>query len=331
MASKTAFFNKFLCASPEYTNVKDYNNVIKHIIVLKLPNTHIKVKFAKYKLMENKTPFYKAQRLLLVLHKFVQYCKARRIKEYNNNLDLYGTLIENPFTLIENKTAYKFSLTDLQKVIINALLNQRYIMPEPMQPKNPYTNLPFSKHNLLLIYCLTPKKHTLFTLFYKCDFDINAFRNYSYKLLLEYAINDYTRECSIDDIYCMCEEYHIRLSEDFPEDVLCSVFRPYLKEFYRNQIVRTTTLERLFFCFDLYNPHFGMKYVDSTGTINFDTRHLEFNQVTAMFNSSNLKYAIENKYKDNELCITLKPLPGVTYLIEEYESDYEECGSDSDS
>jgi hypothetical protein len=330
MASKTAFFNKFLCASPEYTNVKDYNNVIKHIIVLKLPNTHIKVKFAKYKLMENKAPFYKAQRLFFVLHKFVQRCKAKYIKEYNNNLDLYGNpLHQKPMVLIENKTAYKFSLTDLQKIIINALLNQKHIIPEPLQPRNPYTNLPLSKHNLLIIYCLTLKKHPLFNIFYKCDFNISTFKENNRRILLEYAVDTYTSEYNedqIDDIYYICENHNIRVSEDFPKNVLYNIFRPYLKEFYKIQYMfySSKTLHFWLDCFELYNPYFGMKYTDSNSINYFDTRHLEFNQITAIEHSHNLKYAIKNKYKNNELCITLNPIKNAKYIIEHDEEDEED-------
>jgi hypothetical protein len=69
-------------------------------------------------------------------------------------------------------------------------------------------------------------------------------------------------------------------------------------------------------CFELYNPYFGMKYIDSKGKIGFDTRHLEFNDIISTFQRDNpmIKHMVTNKYKNNELCITLKPIVGVTYF-----------------
>jgi hypothetical protein len=51
---------------------------------------------------------------------------------------------------------------------------------------------------------------------------------------------------------------------------------------------------------------------------------LEFNQITAIEHSHNLKYAIENKYKNNELCITLNPIKNAKYIIERDEEDEED-------
>ena len=324
MTSKTAFFNKFLVANPGYVNVKDYNNILKHIIVTKPENQHIKVKFAKYQLMQNKTYFYKAQRLYFTLFKFVMKCKSKYIKLYNNDTDLCGNVLHNPLVLVENNTAYKFSVHDLQKVVVNALTNQRQLIPEPVEPKNPFTNLPFSKHNLLILYSQLTKKHPLFTVFYKCNFDINGFKDQNRRLLLDYAIetmlapNTSWTEDIIDDIYYLCDNNNIRVHEDLPKDILYSVFRPYLKELYKVRYMFYPGKKLGFWldCFELYNPYFGMKYIDSKGNIGFDTRHLAFNDIISTFQRDNpiMKHLVSNKYKNNELCITLKPIVGVTYF-----------------
>ncbi len=323
MVSKTAFFNKFLVHNPQYVNVKDHNNILKTIIILKPEYQHIKVKFAKYKLMDNPEFFYKAQRLYWILSKFANKCKARFIKIFNNNLDLCGNPLSNPLTLIENQTAYKFSIHDLHKIVISALTNQRQLIPEPIEPKNPYTNLPFSKHNLLILYSILPNKHHLLTVYYKCGFDIVAFHNQNRRLLLEYAIdtllapNTSWTDDIIEDIYYMCDCNDIKLHEEFPKDILYTVFRPYLKELYkiRYMFYPGNKLSHWLDCFELYNPYFGLKYIDNNGVTGFDDRHLNFNSLITTFDQNNLmmKHIVVNKYKNNELCITLKPIPNVLY------------------
>lgn len=346
MASKTAFFNKFLYANPDYVPVKDYNNVIKHIIVLKPQYTHIKIKFAKYKLMEP-AHFYKAQRLYFVLYKFVQRCKAKYITVFDHNFDLCGNPLQNPLTLIENKTAYKFSIRDLQKVVLRSLTNQKHLFPEPIYPRNPYTNLAFSKHNLLIIYASSREVCSLelFKLFYNSDFNINAFYANNRQTLIEYAINEIEcNESTIDDIYYLCSSNNIRVNEDFPYELLFSIFRPYLKIFYKAHYRISGLLSQMLKLFELYNPYFGMKYVDykggmagseGSGAVHFDSRHLGFNYVADACKEPssdsakgtsfhNLNHAYANKYKNNELCITLKPIEGAKYIIEDDDEEYDD-------
>jgi hypothetical protein len=324
--SKTAFFNKFLTANPEYVNVKDYNNILKHIIVSKPANQHIKIKFTKYQLMDNKDHFYQAQHSYYVLTKFVNKCKSKYIKQYNCDQDLCGNLLHNPIVLIEHKTAYKFSVNDLQKVVVNALTHQRHLIPEPVEPKNPYTNLPLSKHNLLLLYSRLNKKHHLYTLFYKCNFDVSMFKDNNRRILLEYAIetalapDSSWNEEFIEDIYYMCDNNNIRVHEDFPKDTLYRVFRPYLKELYKIRYLFYPGKNLSFWldCFVLYNPYFGMKYIAectftsiygfNIGTFGYDDRHLEFNQIREI-NATRFVHMA----RDKELSITLKPIPNVTY------------------
>jgi hypothetical protein len=338
--NKTAFFNKFLHHDPQYVNVKDYGNILKTIIILKPTHQHIKVKFAKYKLMDNPEFFYKAQRLYAVLYKFVCKVKARKyIKQYNNDgLDLCGAPLQNPITLVEGKTAYQFSTKDLQKVVVNALTHHKHLIPEPLEAKNPYTNVPFSKHNLMQIYAFTNKKHPLFTSYYKCNFDIFAFHNQNRRLLLEYAIDglDFNwTEDMIDDIYYICDNNNIKVHSDFPPDVLYRVFKPYLKLLYKVRYMFHPGKQLSFWldCFELYNPYFGMKYIDNRGHIGFDDRHLEFDFISSTFTGCDdkvFRQIVENKYKTGLLSISLQPLSGVTYFEPEENVEYNDA-SDEES
>lgn len=341
MTSKTAFFNKFLQHDSQYVNVKDHNNILKTIIILKPAHQHIKVKFAKYKLMEQPEFFYRAQRLYMILYKFVSRIKTRKyIKQYNNEgLDLCGTPVQNPITLVEGKTAYQFSTKDLQKVVVNALTHHKYLIPEPLEPKNPYTNLPFSKHNLMLMYAHIQKKHPLFSVYYKCNFNISVFHNQNRRLLLEYAIDGLDSnwtEDMIDDIYYICDNNNIKVHSDFPPDILYRVFKPYLKLLYKVRYMFHPGKQLSFWldCFELYNPYFGMKYIDNRGCIGFDTRHLDFDFISSTFTGCDdkvFRQIVENKYRDNILSISLKPIAYVTYFEPEENVDYDDYISDEGS
>ena len=50
-----SIFNTLLRNDPNFVNVKDKDNILKSILIIKPPNYEIKMKFGKYLLMEDKT------------------------------------------------------------------------------------------------------------------------------------------------------------------------------------------------------------------------------------------------------------------------------------
>ena len=71
-----SIFNTILQNDPNFISVKDQNNILKSIILLK-PIREIKLKFAKYSLTKDKTNFYKAQKLYHILQRFIQRKQPR--------------------------------------------------------------------------------------------------------------------------------------------------------------------------------------------------------------------------------------------------------------
>lgn len=326
--------------------VKDQNNILKSIILLKPNNYEIKLKFGKYLLMENKNFFYKAQQLYYILLRFVQKCKLKKIKKFDIDCDLrlapfvQSTKIE----LLEKKQIYPFNIYDLLNIISTSLLNQNNLFTNPQYPKNPYTNLDFSFHNLYNIYvcCLELKIKIPIIITYFCNsgFCLSVFLKKYKSQLSEWSIDTYlsndTTDSIVEDMFDMCYIYNIRIHKEFPIQKLFLILRPYLKYFYHNK----NETEKLMDCFTLYNPFFGKKYETTDGTILFDDRHLTFQQIkdgifkdiwnTKMFNKLNA-----NKYKYNNLyCVSLPPIKNVTYYEEEYYEEeidiYEDEDEDED-
>lgn len=338
------FFNRFLKSDPTYTNVKDTDGIL-HLYLVVANASHIKIKFEKFRLMENKEHFYKAQRKFHVLYRFIQKVKTKKFTTlYNVDCDLRlapfdpNTLIE----LVEKRCLYKFNIYDLINVITTALYQQYSMISNAQFPKNPYTNLDFSKHNLYNIYirCLTKRIDIpdIIRKFFAEEFDLNSFFEKHKMFLLESAIDNYfspdlpITSDVIATIHTMCYPYDIAINVDFPRNKLYTIFRPYLRYFTRNQYLKKQNeindLAYFLECFDIYNPFFGQKYlIDATGEYGFDDRHLPFqelkNGVFKQIRGSAIFYKCRlNQHNYDEFnCVSLRPLSNVTYIYVYFDGD----------
>jgi hypothetical protein len=333
-------FNKLLRNDPTYVNVKD-NSKLLQIILLTTKANYVKLKFGKYKLMDQTKPyFYKAQRLFHILSRFVQKLKTRKYKVFNIDYDFRMAPFETKtaIELVENGRVYKFNIYDLINIISASLYQQIHMFINPQFPKNPFTNINFAKHNIYNIYikCIELKITIpeIIILFYKSDFNIDLFKEKSKMFLIESSIENYfaidlsVTGDIIEYIYDMCEPHGIKIHEDFPQKELYSIFRPYLKCYFKSKLIAVDTdIVYLLDCFELYNPFFGKKYItDSNNEIDFDNRHLPFNEIKngvfkTIKNTSTIMLFMANKYKyDDHYCISLQPIDNVTY-VDVYEDD----------
>lgn len=337
MHSRTSIFNKFLKNDPNYVNVRDQNNIMKTVILLRPLNHEIRMKFRKFLIMEDKSYFYQAQRHYHILLRFVQMCKIRKAKTFDIDCDLRMTPF-HPATkieLIENRQIYPFNIHDLINVIKTTLLHQNYLFVKPQYPKNPYTNLNFGVNNLYNIYikCLELKLRVplVITYFAESEFNMDIFLEKHKHVLSEWAIESYLckdatiTENLIEDIYDMCYKNNIKIHSEFPKDEAYSIFRPYLKYHYNKKNV-----SRLLDGFELHNPFFGMKYETADGKIMFDNRHLSFQEIKNIVakNTKNFNKMCASKYKYKDIfCISLPQIESVTYFQEEldnlFDADYE--------
>jgi hypothetical protein len=348
--SLSNIFNKLLKNDPNYLCVKDKNNILKKIVVSKPDFYDIRIKFGKYQIMENKEFFYKAQRLYHILLRFVKKCKFSHYKIFNTDCDMRMMPFEPKTTIqiVESKCVYTFNLYDLVNIVNSSLSQQNYAIISPKHPKNPYTNLELSFNNLYNIYikCLDLKVKIpkIFEYYYECNFCIKRMVQKYKKNLTELAIDNYlSKDAEVDDdliedIYTMCDIYYINVHCDFPPKQLYAIFRPYLKMYYKCNImaVHNCDVSSMIDCFNLYNPFFGRKYETADGQIGFDDRHISFQEIkegtfkyirdTKMFEKFK-KYSYDETY-----CISLMPLADVKYF--EIEPDdicmYEDSDDDND-
>lgn len=344
-------FNKLLKINPTYENVKDKNNIL-HLIHVTTHSNFIKLKFGKYRLMENKEHFYKAQRLITILSRFVQKIKRQRFVSRKTEIDC--DLRMAPFEpktaidLIEQRCIYTFNVYDLINIISTALFQQSFMFSNAQIPKNPYTNLNFSVHNLYNIYIKCLSQHIsipeVFQRFFKSDFDINSFRETNKIFLLDNAIDCYfAADAAVTDeifgyIRDMCYPFCINIDEEFPRSKLYTVFRPYLKCYLRSKLFENDSDIRYYLrCFDLYNPYFGRKFIDDeTSLPGFDDRHLPFQEIkNGVFKSIRNSHIFErcclHKYNvDNFQCVSLRPMSDVTYVDIYIEDHHSESSSEEE-
>ena len=339
--TKTAIFNQFLKRDPEYISIKDKDNILKTVLLIRPDNHEIKLKFGKFQIMENKNYFYKAQRYYHILLRFIQRCKVRKTKLFDIDCDLRMAPFDpiSKIQLLENRQIYTFNVFDLVNIISTALLQQNYMFVKPQYPKNPYTNLDFKTNNLYIFYikCLELKLRIplAITYFAECNFNIPTFLEKHKRELSEWAINTYLSKDAtvtiniVEDIYDMCYTNNIKIHSEFPKTEAFAIFRPYLKYYYTKKNV-CILLE----CFKLYNPFFGRKYQMPDGKIGFDDRHLSFSNdvFNTAWNTKTFNRMSASKYKYKDIyCVSLPPIEHATYFkVEQFDDNLIEVEEDDD-
>ena len=97
------------------------------------------------------------QRVLLALERFKHVYRLYKCKKFDVDTDLSLTPLseyrpEQIITILENKTVYRFALIDLLRIFNTSLMSNEYMVSKPRHPRNPYTNLRFTRHNVYNIY-----------------------------------------------------------------------------------------------------------------------------------------------------------------------------------
>jgi hypothetical protein len=348
-------FNKILRTNPSYVVAKDTLN-LSHIVLVTSKNNFVKLKFAKYQNMTDKNHFYNAQRIFHILSRFIHFCKVKRFNVFDCDCDLHM----NPFDpktaieLVEKRCIYKFNVKDLINVVVASLNQQIMMFINPQFPKNPYTNLNFSVHNLYNIYakCMDARiaMPEIVRLFYACDFNIDLFKDKHKRFLIDTSIDNYfskdllvTSEI-VEYIFDMCDPHNINIHDDFPKPQLYAIFRPYLRLFFKSKILTgENDIRFMLDCFELYNPFFGKRYITESPneeqTIGFDDRHLSFQEIkNGVFKTIKqnglFERCLSHKYSYGQHeCISLKPIDNVIYenIYEDNKFDYDSEDEDYDS
>ena len=187
--------------------------------------------------------FTNTQKKYFILSKFVSLCKAK-ICKVKVNCDLNLIPIDpnsnNSIFIIQDNSKYYFTINDLINICNSALTYSSNLYTESYCPKNPYTNKVFHIGILLKIYfAIRYSKYNipiLFEFFYRSLFDIQKFiKSYEY-YIREEIIQTFIRNATEQDNYNYIKDmlaskpfkYKIKISKNFPKDVLVKALKPYL-------------------------------------------------------------------------------------------------------
>ena len=164
--------------------------------------------------------------------------KIRKAKQ-TITTDLYMNEIDrthqNSMMIHQNNTNYWFSISDLLNQIETALLNSPCYFAEPLDPKNPYTNIPFPKSILYNIYfkhkSSTFLTSSIFHGFFIAEFDLYRFRVDNESALREMSIRKHIHNADpnilFNEIMSMCRVFRLRVNREIAKQDLLPIMRPY--------------------------------------------------------------------------------------------------------
>jgi len=233
--------------------------------------------------------FSKTQKTYNSLNRISFLYKKYKAKFYDVNCDLcmneFNTIKSNIiFSLFckNNKTIYKFRISDIITIINNALTYDYNFISTPQEIKNPYTNIPFDKGELYYIYFKIKNStflmpylfHQLFTY----NFDLFKFKINNECYLREESIKKFIKSNNILDkrnyILSMFEEYftYAKTTIDFffPPNILVHHFnKPYLELYLKSiyslnpdlKFLSTNELIQKLINFKKINPNYGEPFI----------------------------------------------------------------------
>ena len=252
---------------------KYYNQTIQNIFL----NNKIKETI--------KEIFCKSQR---TYHAFLRFAQRIRIKQAKMNIttDLSMTPIEpnqkNTTIIYQNNTKYPFTLSDLINIILTSITNAPSLFPEPLVPKNPYNNIPFSKAILYHIYWAIKSSNILMppliNSYFWSSFNFKKFIVNNEQAVRDYTIKKYVMNSPVtvlhDEIIDMLKnpliKGRININLDFPKTKLVEIMKPYLFLYImkndgisgtEKRRVSNILFKREILGFIKYNPSFGRKTV----------------------------------------------------------------------
>lgn len=182
--------------------------------------------------------FSNIQKVYWAFNKFSKIIRQR----YSTNKVEHDLLLapisitqRNVIQLYENNCMYLFTLQDLSRIITTAVCNSPMFHSEPLNPKNPYSGVIFSKSNLYNIYFHMKERLSSFPevvhKFFLSDFNINSFAESNKLIIRDIYINQFVDNEDTDEIvesiYDMINEFYLRIDidENFPNDILINTFK----------------------------------------------------------------------------------------------------------
>ena len=239
----------------EYKYKTAYNSIINNIFLSDEIKEEITVIFQK------------TQRTYFALKRFLHiYTFKKTTTKINTDLCLnpIDPFQKNKIEIIQKNAKYLFTTADILNLTMVGLINSQDFFAEPRLPKNPYTNIPFTKTDMYNIYFhvvntrfITPP---LLTEFFLNHFELDNFLINNETKLRNISIKDYVLNSPSTELYSdvkyMIRKYfnnvqkieyktqssknkkkkrvyhtikvHIVIDQEFPKEKLVDIMRPYL-------------------------------------------------------------------------------------------------------
>lgn len=195
--------------------------------------------------------FEMTQRTYYILTRFVLNIKKSKIKNnYKITTDLSLTPLEinhkHTFIITESNAKYMFSIIDLLKIIENAILYAPDFFEQPLEPRNPYTNIKLEKSILYILFYKLYKINynipEILIQYFKCNFDLDLFKMNHQQEIRELVIKKYVTNAASNILYeeiieMIDFEFYItnthndkwiKIDDNFPKQDLIEIMRPYL-------------------------------------------------------------------------------------------------------
>ena len=243
--------------------------------------------------------FQNSQRTYFAFSRLAQIYKFKNAKS-TISIDLYLNEIpkehRNAMCIHANATNYWFMIGDICNHIFAALTNSPYYFADPLQIKNPYTNIPFTNAELYTIY-LKVRASTflipiLFHKFFLCNFDLIQFRLDNEAEIRESFIRRHIHASEENilhaEIIIMLFHHrrrNRRIHATIPKPEFIKIMRPYfylymvskyhicgLEKVTIANAVLHDKLKELF----KFNPRFGRIYIKRKGKTSYDLEHPKF-------------------------------------------------------
>lgn len=275
----------YLISNEKINSENIYNSRIKYFHDFVLINNNLNENNKEY-LFES---FSKTQKIYNKLNRFVFLYKKYKAKKYDVNCDIclndFNKLNKNIlFELFckNDKTIYKYRISDIITIINNALTYNYNFISSPQEIKNPYTNIAFTISELFYIYFVIKNSSYLMPFLFHQLF-ITNFNYYQFKLnnecyIREEAINNFIKSDDIGEkkkyILSMFSDYSeyapIIIDFLFPAMILVKHFNSsYLKIYLQslfslNPDIKFDSSMKLIeklVKFHKLNPYYGQPYI----------------------------------------------------------------------
>lgn len=266
--------------------------------------------------------FSKAQRLYRVFCRFVRkwrICRAPIAVDHDLGLNPLKEGQRGTMVIFQGGHKYIFKISELMNIIQTALTHDVQLFIEPLEPKNPYNNMPFDNATLYSIYFrirwsdfIVP--HLIHS-YFMCGFCLDAFAFQNEANIREQCIRNYVYNSPpltlFREVKTMMDEFritkHLRIHKDFPKDVMCDIMRPYLHLYmiYQHSMCGGEKQEQSYDIlkhkldqFVDHNPHFGRKRMvlkDKRYTVDFNREHIRYVEQMVPY-----RVYVPNRYEDED-------------------------------